>query len=439
MKQLFFLLLLFVPLQAQDQRRPDAEPQSLLATLPQEIRAQAQVVLEGESEEKRASAAGTMARTSPEPAVDFLLSVLRHDRSVAVRRAILHHLGRYPDPRVVSALKESALSEKETDLAALALQRLGGLASLELQKLAEKRMASMPASDQETLKLAEEQERYWCLARNVILPAWLRTPPPVFRVSAKSAIRIMAFGDYGDGGADQRRVAKAMLKYQRQNPVDFGITLGDNFQDQGADSPEDARWIPRWRDLYPALKIRFYPTLGNHDWAAPSGPAAAVLYSQKDPYWTMPATYYTFEAGPVQFFALDTNALSEAQLRWLDTALTKSRARWKVVYGHHPIFSSGSHADTPALIERLLPLLKGRASAYLCGHDHHMEHLKSDGMDFFICGTGGHSLRPATGGGDRSVFAQSTYGFLIISAKTDSLMLEFLDESLRTVYSYALE
>ena len=79
------------------------------------------------------------------------------------------------------------------------------------------------------------------------------------RVSAKSAIRIMAFGDYGDGGADQRRVAKAMLKYQRQKPVDFGITLGDNFQDQGADSPEDARWIPRWRDLYPALKIRFYP------------------------------------------------------------------------------------------------------------------------------------------------------------------------------------
>ena len=42
---------------------------------------------------------------------------------------------------------------------------------------------------------------------------------------------------------------------------------------------------------------------------------------------------------PVQFFALDTQsvALSARQLERLDTELSRSQARWKVVYGHHPI------------------------------------------------------------------------------------------------------
>ena len=59
----------------------------------------------------------------------------------------------------------------------------------------------------------------------------------------------------------------------------------------------------------------------------------------------MPAAYYTFQAGAVQFFALDTDLISEAQLRWLTESLDKSVATWKVVYGHHPIYSAGQHED----------------------------------------------------------------------------------------------
>ena len=59
-----------------------------------------------------------------------------------------------------------------------------------------------------------------------------------------------------------------------------------------------------------------------------------------------PIATITFSAGPAQFFALDTNEVSEAQLMWLDAELKKSSAKWKLVYGHHPIYSDEAYAKT---------------------------------------------------------------------------------------------
>ena len=42
-----------------------------------------------------------------------------------------------------------------------------------------------------------------------------------------------------------------------------------------------------------------------------------ILYSQQSPSWCLPAPYYTYTCGPVQFFAFDTNDVSEPQLGWL--------------------------------------------------------------------------------------------------------------------------
>jgi tartrate-resistant acid phosphatase type 5 len=63
-----------------------------------------------------------------------------------------------------------------------------------------------------------------------------------------------------------------------------------------------------------------------------------------EPDWRFPAPYYTFTAGPVQFFAVDTTEISEAEVLWLDRAIGASTARWKVVYGHHPIFAPERNA-----------------------------------------------------------------------------------------------
>ena len=155
----------------------------------------------------------------------------------------------------------------------------------------------------------------------------------------------------------------------------------------------------------------------------------------------MPSTYYTFTAGPVQFFALDTQsvALSEKQLRWLDGELARSQARWKVVYGHHPIYSGGAYEDRPDLIARLLPLLINRADIYICGHDHNLQALRPEGnVRFYIAGGGGanlYDLRPY----DRSIFSSRSNGFAVLEADATQLTVSLVDNTGTSVYSETLK
>ena len=106
--------------------------------------------------------------------------------------------------------------------------------------------------------------------------------------------------------------AEAMKKFHDGSAFDFGVTLGDNFYSKGMLSTSDPHWKAWWDDMYDRLAIPMYATLGNHDWGYADSPAAEVLYTHQSKTWKMPATYYTFTAGPVQFFAMDTNEVSRA-------------------------------------------------------------------------------------------------------------------------------
>jgi hypothetical protein len=145
----------------------------------------------------------------------------------------------------------------------------------------------------------------------------------------------------------------------------------------------------------------------------------------------MPASYYTFTAGAVQFFALDTQsvALSDKQLQWLDRELAKSQAPWKVVYGHHPIYSGGAYSDRPDLIEKLLPILQRGAHVYLAGHDHNLQALRPEGgVRFYVAGGGGaglYELRPY----ERSLFASRSNGFAVIDGDRAQLTISLVDST----------
>ena len=223
-----------------------------------------------------------------------------------------------------------------------------------------------------------------------------------------------------------------------RRPFDFALTLGDNFYSTGMSSPTDARWKTWWADLYDPLRIRFYATLGNHDWGQPNSPAAEIAFSSRSRSWRMPAAYYTFTAGAAQFFALDTDVLSEKQIDWLKEALDTSQARWKIVYGHHPIYSEGQHEDNNVKIEQLLPVLRDRADIYLAGHDHDMQHLQPEGrLNFFVAGSGG-KLRPIEPG-PRSLFAKSANGFAVLEIDPEKLRFLFIDAAGTELYRYELK
>ena len=65
----------------------------------------------------------------------------------------------------------------------------------------------------------------------------------------------------------------------------------------------------------------------------------------------------------------------EGMAQWLESALRESTARWKIVIGHHPLWSSGgSKFEEAAMLRRLiLPALCRYADAYFAGHDHSLE------------------------------------------------------------------
>jgi len=281
-----------------------------------------------------------------------------------------------------------------------------------------------------------EQENIWDTQHaEIALPSFLREPPPVFSLKPMNQpIRVLAFGDFGTGSPEQKHLARAMIGYNKAHPFDFGLTLGDNFYSSGADSPSDPRWQTEWEQLYAPMAIKFYAVLGNHDVSQADAPAAEVLYSARSSTWRMPATYYSFTAGPVQFFAVDTNLLNDAQLAWLDGAIAHSTSRWKVVYGHHTLYSSGR--ETKWVVERLLPLLKNRVDLYLCGHDHNLQELRpEDGVHFFVSGGGGADLDDVNPAYGRAVFEDEANGFTVLEADNQRVKVTFVGVDGRLIYS----
>lgn len=338
---------------------------------------------------------------------------------------------------LLAQIVETDASDQVALVAAYALRRaqlapvIGGL---------ERRLQTGTRDAATRERLTREIERHQVFAAGQNLPHFLREAPPVFSLDLgkKPIVRVLAFGDFGDGSPRQEHLAESMRRLHAQKPFDLAITLGDNFYPAGMSAPTDARWQRDFARLYEPMRIRFYPTLGNHDWLLADSPAAEVLHSAQSDYWRMPAVRYTFVAGPIQFFAVDTNLLSRAQLDWLDRELGRSTARWKIVYGHHPIFSYGAHGEEPAVRDNLLPLLRGRAQIYLCGHDHDLQHLgPEDGVHFVIAGGGGTQPR-RTSSGPRSLFAASKNGFAVIEGSSSSLSISLVGEDLKILHRFTL-
>jgi tartrate-resistant acid phosphatase type 5 len=265
-------------------------------------------------------------------------------------------------------------------------------------------------------------------------------------IPEKQPLHFVALGDFGSGDKNQLAVANALALRNRQEPFDFGISLGDNFYRCGVSNSKDPDWKSRWEDLYTPLGIPFFASLGNHDYGHPpiicpgrgASPDAEVKYTEFSKSWRMPARYYTFVAGNARFFAIDTEGWSSAQLTWLKKTLMETQnelnVQWRIVYGHHPMYTSGVHLNQRRigqLRRELAGLFKQtKIDLYIAGHDHDMEHLRADGIEYLICGAGGAKLRRIRTVQPESVFHATTFGFLDLSIDEHSLTAKFLDTKL---------
>jgi tartrate-resistant acid phosphatase type 5 len=116
-------------------------------------------------------------------------------------------------------------------------------------------------------------------------------------------LRFITFGDWGSGNSLQKGVARAMSEHCRaarsaNKRVDFAISTGDNFYNDGVKNPADAQWETKFEAMYPAatMPFPFYAVLGNHDWRL--DPKAQLLYGQKpNTRWNMDGFYYARSMG----------------------------------------------------------------------------------------------------------------------------------------------
>lgn len=168
-------------------------------------------------------------------------------------------------------------------------------------------------------------------------------------------------------------------------------------------------------------------------------------YSSVSVNWDMPNRYYTFSAGEVDFFAVDNLDLDVGQLAWLDQALSESMARWKVVYGHNPIYSNVVFRDGRSgyvngeSVEALLPLLCEQADLYLAGSSHHGEVLLTDcGLHLVVQGGGGAGLLDIDAEGERSLFGAKTFGFTVLAFSEDEMEIRMHNDNNEILYTMSL-
>jgi 3',5'-cyclic AMP phosphodiesterase CpdA len=232
---------------------------------------------------------------------------------------------------------------------------------------------------------------------------------------------VLAVADTGSGNRHQIAVAQQMAVVNRRQPVDLVLLAGDNVYPNGDPAQLDRLFVKPYQELL-ANKVPFFAVLGNHDIRTRNG-EGQVAY----PAFGMGGRWYNLRRGPVEFFMLDTNvnAAWQHQLPWLKRALARSTAPWKVVVGHHPLYSAGFYGDDEAGIARLTPLFKRYGvQLYINGHEHNYERTRRiNGTTYLTVGGGGAYLRPVLPNGN-TAYATSQYSFAELNFEAKKLRIE---------------
>ncbi|MNJ87286.1 3',5'-cyclic adenosine monophosphate phosphodiesterase CpdA [compost metagenome] len=285
-------------------------------------------------------------------------------------------------------------------------------------------------------------------------------------IKKDSSLNFIAMGDWGRNGADhQKQVAAQMGITAADLKAQFIISTGDNFYPSGVISEHDPLFKYSFEDIYTAFSLQWdwYPVLGNHDYK--SNPDAQVAYSKISRRWKMPARYYAKkfpingdQSQQVLIVFMDTNPLipefyknseygpnvqgqdTTLQKKWLNKVLsdTSPDIKWKIVVGHHPMFTGGSRTntyDTKAIRNSLKPILdKYGVDVYLSGHEHSLQYIKPSGKTHYFI-SGAASEKTPVRLIDDMEMAASTYGFMAISICKNELQMQTINDEGEIIYS----
>lgn len=296
------------------------------------------------------------------------------------------------------------------------------------------------------------------LTRLTTVIALLILLTPSARVVAVD-VKFAVVGDFGTGSTAQADVAEMI----RSSNVSFVATVGDNvYGARDHASPWDAIDSKVGRFYHPYIfpyqgrygpgsadrQNNFFPLLGNHDYGDGGATDAPLIACRESPalrscsrksgawydYFSLPGNerYYSIRRGPVEVFLFsdyyrdpdwDYDPEKNAVIYWLNNALARSTAPWKIVLLHYPPFVSNANGGNE---NRRLPFRAWGADAVIAGHTHVYERLDVDGFPYFVNGAGGASVSPSRPISNYSVTqVNDDFGAMIISARTSRIDFQY--------------
>ncbi|KAK8686743.1 hypothetical protein V6N13_125763 [Hibiscus sabdariffa] len=315
----------------------------------------------------------------------------------------------------------------------------------------------------------------WTMWLSCMWVAWFMLVSAEFQrfehpVKADGSLSFLVIGDWGRKGAyNQSHVALQMGKVGEELGIDFVISTGDNFYEEGLASPYDPAFSHSFTDIYTAssLQKQWYSVLGNHDYRGDVLAQLSPILRRIDSRWLCLRSFLV-DTDIAEFFFIDTTPFVDQYFRdpkhqkfdWrgviprkkylsrilkdLRGALKESVAKWRIVIGHHPIKSIGHHGPTKELITHLLPILEANSvDIYINGHDHCLEHFSSitSSLQFFTSGGGSKAWKgdfDYLDGGEEMKFYYDGQGFMSVVLTPTNAKIGFHDVLGRVQHSLDL-
>ncbi len=262
---------------------------------------------------------------------------------------------------------------------------------------------------------------------------------------------------YGHFG--QREMGYVMGDVADAADAEFIAVTGDIFHYLGVQSVNDHIFISCFEEMYthPELQIPWHIILGNHEY---KGNTQAIIdYSQVSRRWEVPARYYsksyTHEGVTIDMFYIDTPPIidkyrdnpdeypdackqdRDAQLKWLDNALANSKAKYKIVLGHHPVFAETNkevceREDMQRYVDPLLR--KHKVDYYFSGHIHNFQAIRKQDspVGYFTVSSiaSTRKVKPIDG----TQFCSKDQGFAVISVGKNDIAVYFLNNKAEIIF-----
>jgi len=198
----------------------------------------------------------------------------------------------------------------------------------------------------------------------------------------------LKFAISGDSRSAPKTWAKVITAIDKEHP-ELLLLTGDIAFKPDYDAWKKEFFIPELLTF--ARSTAFFNSVGNHEaWETDT---KAFTQAPNSPSFKQ--EYYSFEIGNILFINLSTEhkiTKGSDQYKFLDTTLSGSKHKWKIVVFHKSAYVGGGHGDYKPMKDAAALMAKYKVDIAFSGHSHFYQRNFVDGVYHLTVAGGGAGL-----------------------------------------------